>query len=176
MMRIADKRMTTKVILEDFLAGGNRLFLGHVAKTIGFPGRLRTFDDKGRGLVIKLIGVRPDPTLVGFLENKGKGIIEFLMRAQPDKLAFPRIDIGLEFIGKFTAGFGIKPVGCDDKVKFLGIMRGTLGLGLEPKLDTQFTCALLQQDQKLLAPDAAKTMSGRYGFFTAIQNRNIIPI
>ncbi len=164
------------MVLEDFLAGGNRLFLGHVAETISVPGRLRTFDDKGRGLVIKLIGVRPDPALVGFLENKGKGIIEFLMRAQPDKLAFPRIDIRLEFIGKLGAGFGIKPVGCDDKVKFLGIMRRTLRLGLEPKINTQLASTLLQQDQKLLAPDATKTMPGRYGLLTAIQNRDIIPV
>ncbi len=132
MISIADKRMTAQMVLEDFLAGGNRLFLGHVAKTIGFPGCLRTFDDEGRGLVIKLIGVRPDPALLGFLENERKGIIEFLMCAQPDKLAFPRIDIGLEFIGKLGAGFGIKPVGCDDKVKFPSIMRGTFGLGLKP--------------------------------------------
>ena len=176
MMRIADQIVTAQMILEDVLAGCNRLFLGHLAKTICIPGFLGAFDDKGRRFVIKLIGVRPNPTLVGFLKDKGKGVIKFLMRSQPDKLAFAGIDIRLEMLGKFGAGLGIQAITGNNQIEFLGIMGSTFGFRLKAQLNTQFTCTFLQQDQKLFATDAAEPVAGGNRLFAAILNRDIIPI
>ena len=107
MMRIADQAVTIKMILKDILAGGDGFFFGHLAKAICVPGFLRTFDNESRRFIIKLIGMRPDPTLVGFFKDKGKSIIKFLMGAQPNKFAFARINIRLEMLLIFKSGFGI---------------------------------------------------------------------
>jgi hypothetical protein len=46
--------------------------------------------------------MRPDPAMLGFLEDEGEGVVEFLMRAEPDELALAHIDIGLELVGIFV--------------------------------------------------------------------------
>ena len=84
------------MILKDFAANLDRVFLGHRVKAPGIPCGLRTFHDEGRGVIIELIGVRPDPAMGGFFKYKSKRIVEFGVRAKPDELAQARINIGLE--------------------------------------------------------------------------------
>ncbi len=66
-------------------------------------------DDESRRVIVELVGVRPDPAVFGFLENEGEGIVEFLMRAEPDELAGASGDVGAEGPLMRLAGGGIQP-------------------------------------------------------------------
>ncbi len=44
-------------------------------------------DDERRGVGVELVGVRPDPAVFGLLEDEGEGVVELLVRAEPDELA-----------------------------------------------------------------------------------------
>ena len=90
--------MAAEVSGEDALAGCNRLVLAHAIEPDAPPGRLRAFDDEGRGVGIELVGVHPDPAVLRLLEDECEGVIELLMRAEPDVLALAHVDIGLEDI------------------------------------------------------------------------------
>ena len=140
------------------------------------PGLLRAFHDEGRGGVIELIGMGPDPTMLGLLEDEGEGIIEFLMRAQPDELAQAHVDVGLEHLGIFAAHGGIDPVTGDDQIIVAAILLCRLELGLELQIDAQLPRPFLQQHKDASAPDAGKAMSARHRPDAVMDHRDIVPI
>jgi hypothetical protein len=53
----------------------------------------RRFDDEGRGVGVVLIDVRLEPAVLRLFEGEGERI-ELLVRAQPDKAAVARLDLG----------------------------------------------------------------------------------
>ncbi len=48
---------------------------------------------------VELVGVHPDPAVLGLLEDESEGVVELLMRAEPDVLAGAHVDVGLEHVG-----------------------------------------------------------------------------
>ena len=54
---------------------------------------------KRRGVAVELVGVRPDPAVLGLVKDESKRIVEFLMRAEPNVLASTHVDVGLEHVG-----------------------------------------------------------------------------
>ena len=50
--------------------------LAHRVEAEPPPGGFRAFDDEGRGLGVELVGVRPDPAVLGLLEDEGEGVLE----------------------------------------------------------------------------------------------------
>ena len=136
--------MTIEIFGKDGLAGGDGLFLAHLAKAISRPGFLRTFYNEGRRFIIELIGVRPNPALIGFLENEGEGIVEFLMRPQPDKFAFAGVNIGLKIGFIFAAGAGIKPVTGDNQVIVRFEVRCAGDFGAKLQINPDLAGTLLQ--------------------------------
>ena len=60
------------------------------------PRRIRALDDEGRGIGIELVGMRPDPAVLGLLEDEGERVLKPLPRAEPDVLARAHIDVRLE--------------------------------------------------------------------------------
>ena len=52
---------------------------------------------------VELVGVRPHPAVLGLLEDEGEGVVEFLVGAEPDELAFAHVDVGLEDFGEGRA-------------------------------------------------------------------------
>ena len=59
-------------------AGLDRVLFGQGIKSPGIPGGLGTFDNEGRRVFVKLVGMRPDPAVLCFLEYKGKRIVELV--------------------------------------------------------------------------------------------------
>ncbi len=99
-----------------FSQARNGFFGRHVVEAGAPPGVFRAFDNERRGVGIELIGVRPDPAVLGFLEDEGEGVVEFLVGAEPDVFAGAHVDIRLEHIGVSGANAGIDAVGADDQV------------------------------------------------------------
>ena len=176
MRRVGHQGMTPKVGREDAFAGGDRFFLFHMLEAPAIPGLLRAFHNEGRGGVIELIGMGPDPAMFGLLEDEGEGIVEFLMRAQPDELAQAHVDIGLEHAGIFAAHGRIDPVAGDDQIVVVAILFRRLEFRLEPQIDAQFPRPALQQHQNAFAPDPGKAMPARHRPHAVMDHRDIVPI
>src|SRR5262249_11557972 len=107
------------------------------------PGRLRALDDEGGVVRIELIGVRPYPAVRGLLENERESVVEFRPRAEPDVLAGPHIDVGLEDVRQPAAHLGIDAVGCHDQVAIV-IGNEVVDLSLEEKFHIELLRPLLQ--------------------------------
>ena len=95
--------MAAKIFGKNAFAGAVRLALRHGTKPELAPGRFRTFDDESRGVGIELIGMRPDPAVLGLFKDKGKGIVEFLPGAEPDEFVLAGFDGRPEDVGEFAA-------------------------------------------------------------------------
>ena len=105
MFGIGHQRMTVQVVLEHLFADRDGFLLGLLTKPEVIERGLAAFHDERRGVIVKLVGVHPQPAFVGLLEYEGKGVIKFLMRAQPDELAFAHVDVGFERVLKFKPCF-----------------------------------------------------------------------
>ena len=176
MHRIRHQIVTAQMAGKDPGAGCHGFFLGHRGKTQPVPGLGQGLNNEGRGLVVELVNMGPDPAMLRPLKDKGKGVVEFLMRAQPDELALAGVDIGLEYIGIFAAYQRVDAIGGDHQIIILAVVFGGPKLGLEPQIDPQVTRPRLQQDQHLLAPDPGKAMSARHRPHPVMDHRDIIPI
>ena len=62
------------------------------------PGGFAAFDDEGRGVVVELVGVGPDPAVFGLLEREGEGFERFV-GAEPDVLVRADVDVDAEVLG-----------------------------------------------------------------------------
>jgi hypothetical protein len=176
MARVRHQRVAAQIFREDALAGGDRLLLRHLAETELRPGRLRAFHDEGRRVGIELVGMRPDPAVLRFLEDESESVVEFLVGAEPDVFALADVGIGLEMVGKLGPDLGVEPVRCDHEIMRRGKRRDALRLGLEAQLDPEFPCALLQHAQEPPAPDAAEAVPGGESALAAIVHGNVVPI
>ena len=168
--------VTAEMFFENTLADRDRFLLRHGPEAEFFPGGLAAFDDEGRGIRIELVGVRPDPAMLGLLEDEGEGVVEFLVRAEPHELAFARIDVGLEHIGESRAGPRIQAVGGDDQIVRFHIGSRVRRFGLEDELDAEFPSAPLQQHEQPLAADAAEAVTGRNRAHALVHDRDVVPV
>src|SRR5262249_59594401 len=96
--RLPHKLATAEISRKNFFASRNRLFDVHAIEAGASPSLLRAFDNEGRRVGIELIGVHPNPAVLGLLENEGECIVEFLMRSKPDVFAGPDIDVRFECV------------------------------------------------------------------------------
>ena len=74
MTRIGHQPVTSEVTGKQFFAKINGLSLISMLQAVRLPHRFWAFDDKGCGLVIKLVDVRLKPTVFCFFKNEIKGI------------------------------------------------------------------------------------------------------
>ncbi len=68
--------------------------IGHVFEAEISQGVLRILNDERRRVLVELVGARPDPAVLGLLEDDGEGVVERLVRTEPDELAFADVDAG----------------------------------------------------------------------------------
>ncbi|MCY1222964.1 hypothetical protein D9M72_350730 [compost metagenome] len=175
--RIGDQLVAVKVAREQSLAVGHALFLAHLLDARGAPDRLRGLDDKGRGGVVKAVGVRLEPAVLGLLEGKGEGV-EQLVRAHPDKAALARVDVRLERVGVAGADAAVQAVRGDHQVGLvLHRQRLVVGhIGLEHQLHAQRFAARLQDIEQALAADADKAMAAGADGAPADVDVDIVPV
>ena len=97
------------------------------------------------------------------------------MRAEPDKAAAARVDIGLIRGGVLGTDAAVQAVAGDDEIS-VGIGRVILHIGFKDELDTLFFTTRLQDVQQALAPDAAEAMATRAHHLAADVDFNVIPM
>ena len=68
-------------------------------------------------MVVKAIGVGPDPSGLGLDEGKGEGI-EAFGRAQSDEAVGPLLDVDIEPVGMRLAHPAVDAIGGDNEVEF----------------------------------------------------------
>ena len=176
MRGVGHQVMPAQMGCKDLTAGFDRLFLGHRQETPGLPCLGQAFDDEGRGIGVELIDMRPDPAMRRLLEDKRKGIVELGMGAQPDELAAPRVDVGLEHGFVFPPHGRVDAVAGDHQIVRGAVFLGRAELGLEPQVHAQFTRPRLQQDQHRLATDAREPVPARYIAHPVVHHGDIVPI
>ena len=98
MVGIGHQGVAAEVVFENPLTDRNALLLAEIGETERIERLLSAFHDKRRCIFIELIGMRPDPAVLGFLKYEGEGIRKGLMGAKPDKLAGAHIDLRLELV------------------------------------------------------------------------------
>ena len=126
-------------------------------------------------LGIELVSVHPNPALVGLLEDEGEGVVEFLVRAEPDVLAVPHVDIGLEDVRQRAAHLGVDAVRRHDQVVTLVGLQ-PLDLGLEPELHPERPRPVLQDVEQPLAADAAEAVPRGARDGAAIVDGDVVPV
>ncbi len=114
--------------------------------------------------------------MLGLLEDEGEGVVELLLRAEPDELALAHVDIGAELFGEGGAGARVEPVGGDHQIVLRHQRFGVVHLGLEAQVDAQFARALLKQEQQPHAADAAEAMARGKGAHALVDDGDVVPI
>src|SRR5882724_10072223 len=145
---------------EDPFASSDRLLLAHGAEAVFPPGLFAALDDERGRVGIELVGVRPEPAAVGLLEDEGEGVVEFLVRAEPDEPALAGIDVRLEMLCMGGARARIRSIRRHDQVVAPRDARRAIRLRLKPQGDAELPRPFLQQEEQPLAADAAETVTG----------------
>ena len=174
--RVRHQRIAAEIFGEDALAGGDRLVERHAVEAGLAPGFLRALDDERRGVGVELVGVHPDPAVLGLLEDEGERLVEFLVRAEPDVLAGAHVDVGLEHVGMRGARLRVHAVGGDDEIVMRGIGVDGLGLGLELDRHAQFAGATLENPEEPLASDAAEAVAAGDLHRAAVVDGDVVPV
>ena len=100
---------------------------------------------------------------------------EQLVRAEPDKAAAARVDIGLIRGGVLGADAAVQAVAGDDEIG-VGIRRVILHIGFKDELDALFFAPCLQDVQQALAPDAAETVATRAHHLATDVDLDVVPV
>ena len=168
--------MAAQMGFKDRAACFNNFFFAHAFKTPSVPSVLLTLYDEGGCGFVKLVNMRPYPAMLGFFKDKRKGIIKFLMCAQPNEFTFSDINIRLELGFVFRANARVYAIAGNHQVIFFLIAFDTVEFGRELHLNAQLTGALLQQHQHPFAANTCKPVATRNGANTVMHNGDIIPV
>ena len=174
MRRVAHQAVALEISLEQHLARGDAVHPAHLVETERPPGCLVALDDEGRGVRIEPVGVRPDPAVLGLLEDEGERV-EHLVGAEPDVLVPAHLDARLENRGVAAPRPAVDAVGRDDQV---GVSTGVrmVDLGFEPQLDAEAPRPLLQDIEQALARDASKAMAARADDLPLEVHVDVVPV
>ena len=92
MGRIGHQRVAVEVSLEDLSTALRTFLMRHILEAESVIDIGCCLDNKRRGVLVELIGMGPNPAVVGLFENEGKGIPEGLICSQPHELVGPCFD------------------------------------------------------------------------------------
>ena len=94
------------------------------------------------------------------LEDESKGVVEFLVGAEPYELAGAAVDFGSEMRLEMGAHPRIDPVGRDNKVMLVTQCLDIIDFGLEFQLHAERDSAFLKKLKQFSTADAAETVAG----------------
>ena len=175
MRGVAEQWLAAEIAGEDRLAPFDDCGLVHRVEAKSSPGLGRTFDDEGRAIVGKAIGVGPDPPRLGLLEGEGEGI-ETSRRAEPDELVGALIDLDPERIGAKIAHPAVDSVGRDHEVIVAPGCRVGVALVIVIDCDPKLFGAGRKQVEQLLAADTDEPMPRRAVAFAADVDVDVVPM
>ena len=84
--------------------------------------------------------------MLGLLEDKGEGVVEFLVRTEPNVLAGAHFDVGLKHIGVGSTHPRIRAVSTNDQV-VIGVSGDIFGFCLKFEFDPERERTLLKDAQ-----------------------------
>ena len=172
---IGHQPLAAEVPRKDALARSNRLLLVHAIEARLPPSRLRALDYESRRVGIELVGMHPNPAVLRLLEDECEGIVELLVRTEPDVLGVPNVDVRAEGMRQRAAHPGVGTVTCDNEV-VSAIGFEALDLSLEAQFDAECLRACLQDVEEPFTADAAEAVSTRARNATAVVDGDIVPI
>src|SRR5690625_4140640 len=149
--------MAVQIAGEDPLAQGNTLARAHLAKAQRVPRGFLAFDNEGGSVAVETVGVRPDPAVLGLLEDEGESL-EQLVRAQPDEFVLAGVHGGLEDTIMGSAHPAVDAIGSNDQVR-IGVEGDVIDLGFEHQVYAQFLGACLQDVEQVLAADPHESVA-----------------
>ena len=174
MLRVAHQAVAAEMALEQHLAGGDAVRHAHPIEAEPPPGGLVALDDEGRGRLIEAIGVRPDPAVLGLLEDESEGV-EQPIGAEPDVFVAAQLDARPKCRGEALAHAAVDAVRRDDQIG-VAISGKILDLALELQPDAEAARALLQDVQQALAGDAGKAMAARADDVPLEVDVDVVPV
>ena len=160
---------------KDRLAGPAGLFLAHCAKAPGREGLGLALDDEGGGILVELVGMRPDPAVLGLDENELERIKQ-LVSPQPDELVRAHVDIDLEGLLARGADAAVEPVAGDDQIELAVSLQRRIDLDLDMLDNPELGGAVLQDVEQALAADANETVPGRGHLGVVHMNVDVVPV
>ena len=119
--------------------------------------------------------MRPDPAVLGLLEDEGERVLEPLAGAEPDVFAGPHVDVRLEHVSQGAANLRVGAVGRNDQI-VAAVAVGAVELGLELQRDAECTRPILQDIEQALAADAAKAVARRARHPAAVEDGDVVPV
>ncbi len=90
--------MAAQVLGKDCFTKRNAFELCDVGEIVSLKNFRRAFDNECRRVIIKLIGVRPNPSVLGLFKDEGERIVKFLMRSKPYEMVEAHVDFGFELV------------------------------------------------------------------------------
>ena len=173
--RIAEQWLPLEVFGKDALAQSDRFGLVQPVEAEPLPGAFRAFDDEGRAVVGKAIGMGPDPARLGLLEREGESV-ERLGRAEPYETVGSFLDVDPEMVSIGFPKPAVDPVRGDDEIPAAPGFEPRVALRFIMDVDPELAGALGQYLQQALAADPDKTMSGRPYARSMDMNVDIVPM
>ncbi|EWS64060.1 hypothetical protein Y695_02702 [Hydrogenophaga sp. T4] len=174
---VADEGVAIEVSREQLFAESHTFLLTHVFKAVGLPHIFRRFDDEGRGLIVKLVGVGLKPAVFGLFECKREGV-KGLPGAEPDEAAFARVDVGpvSGFVARADAA--VEAVAGDHEVGVVLLSeRLVVGhVGFEHQIHTQRQATFLQDVEQALAADADEAVTGGAHAAVFVEDFDVVPV
>ena len=153
MRRIGQQGMAVEVVLKNASAGFRALLMRHRFESQRVVDLRGCLNDESRGVLIKLVSVGPDPAMISAFENEGEGITERLVRAQPYKLVWTRLDRAAKLFEKSISDSGVETVTGND---YVGVSEASidviqLNFLLEMQDNAQFSRPFVQKLQEAFA-------------------------
>ncbi len=169
--------MAFQPVGEQLLAEGHALGLLHLVEAVRLPDRFGRFYDEGRGLAVELVSVRLEPAVFGLHKIEGEGV-KRLFGAEPDKAAFPRVDVGLEGLGVTRSDAAVEAVAGDHQVGVVLLGEGLVvgHVGFEHQVHTQCQASVLQDVEQFLAADAAEAVAARTHAAALVEHLDVVPV
>ena len=172
---IAQQRVAAELGREHLLAGSDGFGLIHCIEAEPVPGRLRAFDDERRTIVVKAIGVCPDPACVSRNEREGERV-EAFGRAEPDKAIGALLYVDGELVGMRLAKAAVDAIGGDHQVELAPRVEAGVAFMSVVQLDAESARARGQNVEQALAADADEAMSRRSDAHVLEMDFDVIPV
>ena len=177
MSRVVHQRVTVKIFGKQPFAKRNAVFLAHRVKSVRLPHCIRRFNNKCRGVGIKLVRMCGKPAVLGLLKGKSEGIKGFLC-AQPHKAAVAHFYVGFVGVGITGTNATVQPVTSNHQVGVVLPRCGLVVLHIRFKyqFNTQRNAAFLQNVQHFFASNPAKAVATRAHAATFKKHFHIVPM
>ena len=174
---IAHQRVAVQVFGKQLFAKRNALRLVHLVQAMGAPHVLGRFNDEGRCFAVVFVGMGLEPTVLGLLKGKGKGIKGFV-RAQPDKAAQAGVDVGLIGLGITGAHPAVEAIAGNHQVGLVLQCQGLVVAHVlfKQELDIEFFAARLQDVEQALAANATKAVAGGAHAAALEKHLDVVPM